>query len=322
MAAENLLQVDAVSCEFSSAAGHVLAVDNVSFNIGAGETFGLVGESGSGKSTLARLAVGLLEPSSGSVRLGGLDVREKGAAARSARARLVQMVFQDPFGSLNPRLRVERIIGEPLAVNGIGDESGRRKRVVELLGKVGLSVESGRRYPHELSGGQRQRVAIARALALNPKLIVCDEAVSALDVSIQAQVLNLFRDLQAEFGLAYLFISHDLRVVHHVADRIAVMYRGRVVEMGRAEEVIGAPHHPYTRALIAAIPPEPGEAPPAIMEAAMSVVPADADVDAAVEVAGGCRYRARCPLATSQCASEEPSLTAREGGHHVACWVS
>lgn len=318
MTAEPLLKIDAVSCEFSSAAGHVLAVDDVSFSIAPGETVGLVGESGSGKSTLARLVTGLLAPSAGSVHLDGQDVREKGAAARSARARLVQMVFQDPFGSLNPRLRVERIIGEPLVVNGIGDDASRRARVIELLGKVGLSVESGRRYPHELSGGQRQRVAIARALALNPRLIVCDEAVSALDVSIQAQVLNLFRDLQAEFGLAYLFISHDLRVVHHVADRIAVMYRGRVVEMGRAEQVIGAPHHPYTRALIAAIPPEPGESPPAAPEAAASVVPADA----AMDVAGGCRYRSRCPLATAQCIAAEPSLAVREGGHQVACWVS
>jgi oligopeptide/dipeptide ABC transporter ATP-binding protein len=318
MAAEHLLEIDAVSCEFSSAAGRVLAVDDVSFTIAPGETFGLVGESGSGKSTLARLATGLLAPSAGSVRLDGQDVRQKGAAARSARARLVQMVFQDPFGSLNPRLRVERIIGEPLAVNGVGDESSRRERVTELLGKVGLSVESGRRYPHELSGGQRQRIAIARALALNPRLIVCDEAVSALDVSIQAQVLNLFRDLQAEFGLAYLFISHDLRVVHHVADRIAVMYRGRIVEMGRAEQVLGAPHHPYTRALIAAIPPEPGETPPAVTEMVASVAPADATV----EVAGGCRYRSRCPLATPQCASAEPPLAVREGGHQVACWVS
>ena len=318
MAAEYLLDIDAVSCEFSSAAGRVLAVDNVSFTIAPGETFGLVGESGSGKSTLARLATGLLAPSAGSVRLDGQDVRQKGAAARSARARLVQMVFQDPFGSLNPRLRVERIIGEPLAVNDVGDDSSRRERVTELLGKVGLSVESGRRYPHELSGGQRQRVAMARALALNTRLIVCDEAVSALDVSIQAQVLNLFRDLQAELGLAYLFISHDLRVVHHVADRIAVMYRGRIVEMGRAEQVLGAPHHPYTRALIAAIPPEPGETPPVAPEAAASVAPADA----ALEVAGGCRYRSRCPLATPPCASAEPPLATREGGHQVACWVN
>jgi ABC-type glutathione transport system ATPase component len=258
MQAEALLDIRDLHCEFATPAGRLRAVDGVSLSIAPGETLGLVGESGSGKSTLARTVVGLLDPTRGSVRLDGLDVCARGLAARLERARCVQMVFQDPFGSLNPRLKIERIIREPLEVNGIGDDRSRRARASELLAKVGLSSDTGTRYPHELSGGQRQRVAVARALTLNPKLVVCDEAVSALDVSIQAQVLNLFRDLQAELGLAYLFISHDLRVVQHVADRVAVMHHGRIVEIGPAAEVIGKPTHPYTRELIAAVPPDPG----------------------------------------------------------------
>jgi oligopeptide/dipeptide ABC transporter ATP-binding protein len=310
MPADTLLQVDRLSCDFVSPAGRVRAVDGVSLTIGAGETLGLVGESGCGKSTLARLVVGLLSPDSGSVKLGGKEVTARGAAARRARARLVQMVFQDPFGSLNPRLRVERIVGEPLAVHGVGTAAGQRVRVLELLNKVGLSPETARRYPHELSGGQRQRVAIARALALQPRLIVCDEAVSALDLSIQAQVLNLLRDLQSEFGLAYLFISHDLRVVRYIADRTAVMYRGRIVESGPSDEMWQSPLHPYTRALIAAIPPEPGET--AIEQ---PVLP-----EAGTDISTGCRFRDRCLLAEARCAESEPDLTAREADRKVACW--
>jgi oligopeptide transport system ATP-binding protein len=257
-AAEPLLVVTDLACEFHSAAGRVRAVDGVSFSIARGETFGLVGESGCGKSTVARMVVGLLPPTSGAVRLAGEAVDDRSLAARRRRARLVQMVFQDPFGSLNPRRTIARIIGEPLAVNGIGTDDERRARVAELMRTVGLDPSAAARYPHELSGGQRQRVAIARALALDPALVVCDEPVSALDVSIQAQVLNLFRKLQVERGLAYLFISHDLAVVRHVADRIGVMVRGRIVESGPTDEVIGAPRHPYTQTLLAAIPPEPG----------------------------------------------------------------
>jgi ABC-type glutathione transport system ATPase component len=253
-----LLEIRDLVCEFASPAGRLRAVDGVNLSIAPGETLGLVGESGCGKSTLARLAVGLLKPTAGEARLEGMNVCAPGRAARLDRARRAQMVFQDPFGSLNPRAQVARIVREPLVVHGIGDKLAQRKRVDELLEKVGLHADAGERYPHELSGGQRQRVAIARALALNPKLLVCDEAVSALDVSIQAQVLNLFRELQAELGLAYLFISHDLRVVHHVADRIAVMFRGRIVEEGPATEVMTSPKHEYTRTLLAAIPPEPG----------------------------------------------------------------
>jgi oligopeptide transport system ATP-binding protein len=312
MPAEPLLVLRDLSCEFSSPAGRVRAVDGVSLTIAEGETLGLVGESGCGKTTLARIVAGLLAPTGGSVVLGGEALRGGGLAARRARARLVQMVFQDPFGSLNPRLRVGRIVGEPLAVHGLGTAAERRVRVLALLDQVGLPASAADRYPHELSGGQRQRVAIARALALEPRLIICDEPVSALDVSIQAQVLNLLRDLQARLGVAYLFISHDLGVVRYVCDRVAVMYRGRIVESGPSADIIGAPLHPYTRALVAAIPPEPGE--PA------ATWPGLPEIDESV--ARGCRFRPRCALAGDRCATDEPELVARGEGRAVACWFA
>jgi peptide/nickel transport system ATP-binding protein len=286
------------------------AVDGVSLVLHPGQTLGLVGESGCGKSTLARCVAGLLEPTAGTVLLDGQPVAGMGAGARRARARVVQMIFQDPFGALNPRLTVARIVEEPLTVHRIGDAAARRARVADLLDRVGLSAAQGGRFPHELSGGQRQRVAIARALALEPRLIVCDEAVSALDVSIQAQVLNLLADLQAQLGLAYLFISHDLSVIRHVSDRIAVMYLGRIVETGTSDAVWTAPRHPYTRALVAAIPGAGG------LDAARRLVRQPEG-----GAAGGCRFRPRCPAAVARCAVEEPGLMAVSGGQSVACWV-
>jgi len=257
MAETPLLQVQGLACHLTSPAGTVRAVDGVSFDIAPGTTLGLVGESGCGKSTLARAILGLVRPNAGEIRLAGELHPTRTAPQRRRRARLVQMVFQDPFGSLNPRLTVGRIVEEPLLVHGEGDGASRARRMLHLLDRVGLPFTAAARYPHEMSGGQRQRVAIARALALAPKLIICDEPVSALDVSIQAQVLNLLCDLQRDLGLTLLFISHDLAVVRFIADRIAVMYQGKIVEEGPAAQIWSAARHPYSRKLLAAIPPDP-----------------------------------------------------------------
>ena len=256
MRGEPMLQIDNVCFAYPGHGATKLTVDGVTLYVGPGETLGLVGESGCGKSTLARIAVGLLRADQGSVRVLGVDVVAPGSAARLARARRVQMVFQDPHGSLNPRLRIRSLLAEPLRLHKLTTPDREQSAVEELLGQVGLSPATSEKFPHELSGGQRQRVAIARALAVRPQLLVCDEPVSALDVSIQAQILNLLRDLQQELGLSYFFISHDLRVVRYIADRIAVMHQGRIVETGETDAVWQAPEHPYTQKLLASLPPE------------------------------------------------------------------
>lgn len=294
----------------NTARGQLRAVDGISLTINKGETLGLVGESGCGKSTLAMCVVGINAPTGGQLEVAGVTPGN-GRANRIARAQAVQMVFQDPSGALNPRLLVGRIIEEPLRVHGLGTAAERKAKVQELAQKVGLSDYHLPRFPHELSGGQRQRVSIARALALNPALLVCDEAVSALDVSVQAQVLNLFIDLQKELDLTYLFISHDLSVVRYVSHRIAVMYLGRIVEIGPAEEVWHRRVHPYTRALVAAIPGDE-----ALQDEAVLL---EGDVPSPVNPPSGCAFRTRCPAARDRCAAEVPALRDMGGGLEVAC---
>ncbi len=293
------------------ASGVVRAVDGVSFQIARGETLALVGESGCGKSTTARLVVRLIEPTAGKVRFDGQEVA--GRAALRALRRRVQVVFQDPYASLNPRLTVGEAIAEPMEVHGIGDTAARAARVEELLGLVGLAPWQAARYPHQFSGGQRQRIGIARALAVRPELVVCDEPVSALDVSIQAQVVNLLKDLQERFGLSYLFIAHDLAVVRHMADRVAVMYLGQIVETAPKRDLFANPRHPYTRALLAAIPhPDPRRR--------GRVTPPGGDVPSPVNPPPGCRFHTRCPIAIDKCRVEDPPFVDYGGGHFAACW--
>jgi oligopeptide transport system ATP-binding protein len=320
MTAERILEVERLvkhfvvkrGVVFGLTLGHVRAVDDVSFSVRHGETLALVGESGCGKSTTGRLILRLLDPTSGAVRFKGKEIAGLDKAAMRHMRRHMQIIFQDPYASLNPRLTVGEALAEPLSVHGIAEGTSALARVRELLHVVGLLPEHAQRYPHQFSGGQRQRIGIARALAVSPDLIVCDEPVSALDVSIQAQIVNLLKNLQQQFGLSYLFIAHDLAVVKHISDRVAVMYLGKLVEIAHKRTLYSRPRHPYSQALLSAIPkPDPyGQSERIILAG---------DVPSALAPPSGCRFHTRCLYAQERCRSEEPELRDAGPGHRVAC---
>ena len=297
---------------FGRPTAFVKAVDGVSFCVDAGETLALVGESGCGKSTVSRLVLRLIEPDAGRIHFQGRDLLALDANELRAFRRQAQIIFQDPYASLNPRMTVGQILSEPLALHNLVPQAGRRARVEEILTLVGLEPRFARRYPHEFSGGQRQRIAIARALAVEPKLIICDEPVSALDVSIRSQILNLLRDLQQRLGLSYIFVSHDLAVVKHIADRVAVMNLGSIVETAETQALFAAPRHPYSRALLSAIPvPRP--------RAKRSRMLLQGEMPSALNPPNGCRFHTRCPFAIDRCRIEAPQLIADASGHATAC---
>ena len=320
---EDILKVEDLQIHFPVMKGVVFkkqvatvkAVDGVSFSVKRGETLGVVGESGCGKSTTGLALMHMLQTTSGRILFEGQDVTSFSREQVKQFRRRVQMVYQDPYGSLNPRMKVKDIIGEPLEVHGLDkDRAAYDQRIADLLRMVGLLPDMAERYAHEFSGGQRQRIGIARALALEPSLIVCDEPVSALDVSIQAQVINIFKDLQKRLGLTYVFIAHDLAVVRHISDRIAVMYLGRVVEIASRDDLYKTPKHPYTQALLSAVPVADVDA-----EASKERVVLQGEIPSPLRIPSGCRFHTRCPAAMARCKTQDPALSEHGGGHAVAC---